>query len=114
MAIAVARHVESVTESGATSAAVTRQGVMESHRICHREWSRIVVVKMAYQGVMELRRVRRREWSSVVRYCGLPGGLDLSAEVRLESVARSGSRRSPNGAYQQLKLVTEQIGRAHV
>ena len=73
MAIAVARHVESVTGSGAASAAVTHQGVVESHRICCREWSRVMAVNTAWQGVMELRRVRRKEWSSVVRYCDLPG-----------------------------------------
>ena len=66
MAIAVARHVESVTGSGAASAVVTRQGVVESHRIHRREWSRIMAVNTACQGVMELRRVHRREWSSVV------------------------------------------------
>ena len=101
MAITVVRHVESVTGSGATSAVVTRQGVVESHRIRRREWSRIVAVNMAYQGIMELRRVRRRKWSSVVRYCGLPGGPDLSAEVRLESVARSGTRRSLGEVFPQ-------------
>ena len=66
MAIAVARHVESVSGSGAASAVVTRQGVEESHRIRRREWSRIVVVNTVCQGVMELRRVRRREWSRVM------------------------------------------------
>ena len=101
MAIAVARHVESVTESGAASAVVTRQGVVESHRIRHREWSRIMVVSTACQGVMELRRVHRREWSSIVHYCGLPGGPDLSAEVRLESEVRSGTCRSSDEAFPQ-------------
>ena len=99
MAIAVARHVESVTGSGAASTVVTRQGVVESHRICRREWSRIVAVNTACQGVMELRRVRRREWSSVVRYCGLSGSPDLSVEVRL--VARSGIRRSLDEVFPQ-------------
>ena len=94
MAIAVARHVESVTGSGAVSAVVTRQGVVESHRIHRREWSRVVAVNTACQGVMGLRRVRRREWSSGVRYCGLSGDPDLLAEVRLESAARPGTRRS--------------------
>ena len=101
MAIVVARHVESVTGSGAASAVVTRQGVVESHRIHCREWSRIVAVNTACQGVMELRRVRRREWSSVVRYCGLPGGPDLSVEVWLESVARSGIRRNLGEVFPQ-------------
>ena len=99
MAIAMARHVESVTESGATSAVVTRQGVVESYRIHRREWSRIVAVNTACQGVMELRRIRRRKWSSVVRYCGLPGGPDSSAEVRLELVTELGSRRSPGEVF---------------
>ena len=66
MTIAVARHVESVTESGAASAVVTRQGVVESHRIHHREWNRIVAVNTACQGVMKMRRVLRREWSRIV------------------------------------------------
>ena len=101
MVIAVARHVESVTGRGVASAVVTRQGVVESHRIHRREWSRIVVVNMACQGVMELRRVHRREWSSVVRYCGLSGGPDLSAEVRLESVARFGTHRNLGGVFPQ-------------
>ena len=55
MAITVARHVESVTGSGVASAVVTRQGVVESHRICRREWSRIVAVTTAYQGVQTCR-----------------------------------------------------------
>ena len=101
MAIVVARHVESVTGSGAASAVVTHHGVVESHRIRHREWGRIMAVNTACQGVMELRRARRREWSSVVRYCGLPGGPDLSAEVRLESVVRSGTRRSLGEVFPQ-------------
>ena len=54
VAIAVARHVESVTGSGAASAVVTHQEMVESHRIRHREWSRIVAINMACQGVMEL------------------------------------------------------------
>ena len=101
MAIAVARHVESVTESGTASAVVTHQGVAESHRIRRREWSRIMAINMACRGIMELRRVRRREWSSVVRYCGLPGGPDLSTEVRLESVARSDTYRSSGEVFLQ-------------
>ena len=101
MAITVARHVESVTGSGAASTVVTHQGVVESHRIRCREWSRIVAVNMACQGVMELRRVHHRKWSSVVRYYGLPGGPDLSAEVRLESVARSGTCRSLGEVFSQ-------------
>ena len=72
-------------------ATVACQRVMELRRVCRREWSRIVAIIVACQGVMELRRIRRREWSSAVRYCGLPGGPDLSAEVRLESVAGVGS-----------------------
>ena len=94
MAIAVARQVESVTETGATSAVVTRQGVRDSHRIRRREWSRVMAVNAACQGVMGLRRVRRREWSSGVHYCGLSGDPDLLVEVRLESIARPGIRRS--------------------
>ena len=101
MAIFVACHVESVTGSGAASAVVTRQGVVESHRIRRREWSRIVTVNTACRGVMELRRVRQREWSSVVRYCSLPRGPDLSVEVRLESVERSGTRRSLGEIFPQ-------------
>ena len=99
--MAVARHVESGVGSGAASVVVTHQGVVESHRIRCRGWSRIVAIIMAYREVMELRRVRRREWSSVVRHCGLPGGPDLSVEVRLESVARSGIRRSLDEVFPQ-------------
>ena len=94
MAIIGVCHVGPAAGSGAASAVVTHLGVVESHRIRRREWSRIVAVNTACQGEMELHRVRRREWSSVVRYCGLPGGPDLSVEVWLESVARSGTRRS--------------------
>ena len=101
MVIAVAHHVESVTGSGAASAVVTYQGVVESHRICRREWSRIVAVNTACRGVMKLRRVCHREWSSVVCYCGPPRGPDLSAEVRLESEARSGTCRSSDEAFPQ-------------
>ena len=101
MAITGVCHVESVMGSGAAFAVVTRHGVVGSHRIRRREWSRIVAVNTACQGVMELRRVRRREWSSVVRYCGLPGGPDLSVEVRLESVARSGIHRSLGEVFPQ-------------
>ena len=101
MAITGVCHVESVMGSGAAFAVVTHHGVVGSHRICRGEWSRIVAINTACQGVMELRRVRRREWSSVVRYCGLPGGPDLSVEVRLESVARSGTRRSLDEVFLQ-------------
>ena len=66
MAATMARNVKSVAESGATSVVVTRQGVVEPHRIHRREWSRIVAVITACQGVMELRRVHRREWSRIV------------------------------------------------
>ena len=97
----MARHVESAAGGGAASVVATHLGVVELHRIHRREWSRIVAVSMACQGVMELRRVRHREWSSVVRYCGLLGGPDLSAEVRLESVARSGTRRSLGEVFPQ-------------
>ena len=62
----MARHVESVAWSGATSIVATRQGVVELHRIRRRKWSRIVAITAACQGVMESRRVRRREWSRVV------------------------------------------------
>ena len=44
MAIAIARHVESVARSGAASAVVTHLGVVELHRIRRREWSRIMAV----------------------------------------------------------------------
>ena len=60
-----------------------------------------MAINTACQGAMELRRVRRREWSSVVRYCDLPGGPDLSVEVRLESVARFGFRRSLGEVFPQ-------------
>ena len=93
MAATIARHVESVAE-WSDSVVATRQGVGDSHRIRCREWSRVMAVNMACQRVMGLRRVRRREWSSGVRYCGLSGDPDLLAEVRLESVARPGTRRS--------------------
>ena len=73
---------------------VACQGVVELRGTRRREWSSAVTVIAACQGVMELHRVRRREWSSVVRDCGLPGGPDLSVEVRLESVARFDIRRS--------------------
>ena len=59
-------HVESVTGSGAAFTVVTRHGVVGSHRICRREWSRIVAVNTACQGVMELRGVHHREWSRIV------------------------------------------------
>ena len=101
MAIAVARYVESVTGNRTTSAVVTRQGVVDSHRIHRREWSRVVAVNTTCQGVMGLRRVHRKEWSSGVRYCGLSRDPDLLAEVRLESLARSGTRRSLDEVFPQ-------------
>ena len=103
MAIAVAHHVESVTENQVAFAVVTRQGVVDSHKIRRREWSRVVAINTACQGVMGLRRVHRKEWSSGVRYCGLSGDPDLLAEVRLESVARSDTRRSLDEVFLQLK-----------
>ena len=73
MAIIVARHVESVTGSGAASTVVTRQGVVESHRIRRREWSRIVAIDTAYQrvmgppqGVMEPCEIRYRKWNRIM------------------------------------------------
>ena len=60
-----------------------------------------MAIIVACQGVMELRRVRRREWSSVICYCGLPGGPDLSVEVRSESEARSDTCRSSDEAFPQ-------------
>ena len=62
----MARHVESVAESGMASVVVTCQGVVEPHRIRHREWSRIVAITVACQRVMEPRRIHRREWSRIV------------------------------------------------
>ena len=62
----MARHVESVTESGAVSIVATRQGVVELHKIRCRKWSRIATVTAACQGVMEPHRIHRREWSKVV------------------------------------------------
>ena len=101
MAIPMTCHVEPVVGSGAASVVATCQRVEEPCKICCRKWSRVVAVNTACQGVMELRRVRRREWSSVVRYCGLSGGPDWSAKVRLESVARSGTRRSSGKVFSQ-------------
>ena len=66
MAIAVARHVESVARSGAASVVVTCQRMGESPGIHRRKWSRIVAVIVACQGVVELRGIRRRKWSSAV------------------------------------------------
>ena len=107
MAIAVACHAGSVTGSGAVFAVVAHLGVVESHRIRRREWSRIMAVNTACQGVMGSRRVRRREWSSVVRYCGLPGSADPSAKVwqRSELMTESGSRRSPGGVLLAVGVV---------
>ena len=66
MAIAAARHVESVARSGAASAVVTHLGVVELHRIRRREWSRIMAVNIACQGVMRSHRVHRKKWSRVM------------------------------------------------
>ena len=66
MAIAVACHAGLVTGSGAASAVVTCQGVVESHRIRRKERSKIMAVNTACQGVTGSRRVRRREWSRIM------------------------------------------------
>ena len=66
MAIAVARHVESVAGSGAASVVVTLQGVVESHRIRCRGWSRIMGIIAVCQGVMEPCEIHRRKWSRIV------------------------------------------------
>ena len=47
MAVTMARHVESVAESGAAFIVATHQGVVEPHSICHRKWSRIVAITTA-------------------------------------------------------------------
>ena len=121
----MARHVESVAGHGATSVVVTRQGVVEPHRIRRREWSKIVTVTAACQRVMETCRIRRREWSRVVavttacqgvQTCRLKFGWSLiSTEARMGIICRgtsvetfsrnsgrkSGSRRSPDEVYLQ-------------
>ena len=111
----MARHVESVAGSGATSVVATRQGVVEPHRIRRREWSRIVAFTAACQGVMEPRRIRRKEWSRVVtvttayqgvQTCRLKFGWSriicrgTSAETLSRNSGRkSGSRGSPDKPY---------------
>ena len=66
MVVTMARHMESVVESGTTSVVVTRLGVVEPCRIRRRGWSRIMVVTAACQGVMESHRIHRRRWSRIV------------------------------------------------
>ena len=51
MAIAVARHVEPVVESGVMFVIMTCQSLMELCGIHHRKWSRVAAITVACQGV---------------------------------------------------------------
>ena len=100
MAIIEVCHMGPAAGSGAASAVVNHLGVVESHRICHREWSRIMTVNTACQGVMgpllEPRRIRCRTWNRImIVIATCRGGADLSIEVRPR--LESGLRRSPGG-----------------
>ena len=83
MAVTMARHVESVVESGAASVVMTHQGVVEPRSIRRREWSRFVAITTACrvepvagsgavsivvtcQRVVEPCGIHRREWSRVM------------------------------------------------
>ena len=48
MAVTMARHMESVAESGAASVVTTHQGVVVPRSIRRREWSRVVTITAAY------------------------------------------------------------------
>ena len=91
MAVIMARHVESVAESGAAFVVATRQGVVELHSIRRREWSRFVAITVAYcvEPVVEssgaMQNLSQEVEQSRGRYCGLPGSPGLSVKVRLES-----------------------------
>ena len=80
MAVTMARHVESVAESGATSVVVTRQGVVEPRSIHRRKWSKIVAITAACRvgPVMEsdgaTQNLSQEMEQSRDCYCGLSGG----------------------------------------
>ena len=117
MAITGACHVESATGSRAASVVATCQRMEELHGIRRRKWSRIVAIIMACQGVMELREIRRRRWSRVMAVAmacqevqayrpefGWGVWRREVASHPSERSSESGSRRSLDEAYLQLKL----------
>ena len=61
----MARHVESVAESGVASIVTTRQGVLEPCSIHRRRWSKIVAIIAASQEVMEPCGICCRKWSRI-------------------------------------------------
>ena len=62
----MARHMESVTGSGAASIVATCQRVEEQRGIHRRKWSRVMFITVACQGVVEPHGIHHREWSRVV------------------------------------------------
>ena len=92
----MARHVESVAESGAASVVVTRQGVVEPRSICREEWSGFVAITVAcHMELVAESGGATQNPSQVVEqshgcYCGLSGSPGLSTEVRLKHLAERG------------------------
>ena len=92
----MARHVESVAESGATSIVATRQGVVEPRSIRRKKWSRIVVITAAchVEPATESDGAAQNLLEEVEQSrgccCSLPGGPGLSAKVQLECLAERG------------------------
>ena len=78
MAVTMARHVESVVESGAASVVMTHQGVVEPRSIRRREWSRFVAITTACRvepvvgsgGAVQ--NPSQEVEQNCGRYCGLP------------------------------------------
>ena len=87
---------------------------MEPHGICCRKWSRVVAVAAACQGVQACRpkfgwSVWRGEVASHPSERSLESGSRRSPDgvfLQLKSGTRSGSHRSPDGVFPQLELET--------
>ena len=92
MAITGTCHVESVAGSGVASVVTTCQRVEEPRGIRRRKWSGVVAIIVVCQGVMEPYEICCRRCSRVVAVAGLPGGLGLSAGVRLGCMAERGGK----------------------
>ena len=96
MAVTMARHMESVAESGVASVVATRQGVVEPRSIHRREWRRFVAITAACR--MEpvagsggaAQNPSQEVEQSRGRYCGLSGSPGLSVEARLKRLAERG------------------------
>ena len=100
MAVTMARHVESVVESGAVSIVATHQGVVEPRSIRRRKWSRIVAITAVchMEPIAESDGATQNPSQEVEQsrghYCGLSGSPSLSTEVRLKRLTKRGGYSS--------------------